>query len=392
MAYLLVKVKINSLVEGGTLRVLAVTPSYPRFQGDYHGRFIQDMYTRLSGYVDIQVLAPRSRSSQRTNGVLRFPYMPTQRLELIAERTMKDAPLSHISQLPLYMTSAYIHMSQIEADIVHAHWATPMGYLASINQTPYILTCHGSDCSLPLSNPLFRPFTRRALGKASKIVAVSEYVKQLAMKLGAPREKVTVNYLGVDTQKFTPPNNQLKLREAFDIPSGGTVIGSLGRLVRSKRVHDLLRAADMNREKLDAFIVIGGDGPEYHSLKEMAKRMELDNVYFTGFVEDPVSFHQMCDVYVLSSEREGLSTSLQEAMACGCTPVAVNGVGCPEVVSDGINGFLYDTGNVEELAKCILKASEQGFSGKARETIIEKFNLDVNALKYLEIYSEILEK
>ena len=292
------------------MRVLAVTPSYPRFPGDYHGRFIQDMYTRLSDYVDIHVLAPRSRSSQRTKGVSRFPYMPTKRLELLSERTMKDAPLSHLSQLPPYMASAYIHMSMTEADVVHAHWATPMGYLSSMKQTPYILTCHGSDCTLPLSNLWLRPFTRKAMEKASKIVAVSEYVKQLALKLGAPRDKVTVNYLGIDTQKFKPSTNRRELLDQFNIPAGVTVIGSLGRLVPSKRVDDLLKTAAMNREKLDAFYLVGGDGPELPRLKELVKRLELDNVCFTGFVENPVSFHQMCDVYVLSSERGGLSTSL----------------------------------------------------------------------------------
>ena len=104
-----------------------------------------------------------------------------------------------------------------------------------------------------------------------------------------------------------------------------------------------MKAAALNREKLDAFYVIGGDGPELQRLKELVKRMKFDNVLFTGFVGDPVGFHQICDVYVLSSEREGLSTSLQEAMSCGCTPVAENGVGCPEVVVDGYNGVLFET-------------------------------------------------
>jgi len=135
---------------------------------------------------------------------------------------------------------------------------------------------------------------------------------------------LTRAYLGIDTQKFKPSSNLKQLRDKFNIPFDVIVIGSLGRLIPSKRVHDLLKAAALNREKRDAF----------------------------------VGFHQICDVYVLSSEREGLSTSLQEAMACGCTPVAENGVGCPEVVVDGYNGVLFETGNVEKLAEGILRASE----------------------------------
>ena len=79
-------------------------------------------------------------------------------------------------------------------------------------------------------------------------------------------------------------------------------------------------------------------------------------------------------------------------MVCGCTPVSVNGVGRPEVVVDGYNEFLYEPGNVEKLAEGILRASEQSFSRKVRDIILEKFNMDICALKYLEMYSGILEK
>jgi len=171
--------------------------------------------------------------------------MPLKRLKWIAERTLKEAPFSHLSQLPFYMTSTYIHMSHEKADIIHAIWATPMGYLASLNlqNTPYIITCHGSDCTLPLSNTIIRLFTQRALKKAARIVAVSEYVKQLAIRLGVSRDKVIVNYLGIDTQKFKPSSNRKQLRDKFNIPFDTIVIGSLGRLIPSKRVHDLLKAA-----------------------------------------------------------------------------------------------------------------------------------------------------
>ena len=59
------------------------------------------------------------------------------------------------------------------------------------------------------------------------------------------------------------------------------------------------------------------------------------------------------------------------------------------MVSDGFNGSLYKMVDVQELAQGILRACEHGFSSEARETITERFNVDVNALKYLEFNSEI---
>ena len=148
------------------MRVLVVTPSYPRFQGDYHGRFIQDHCNALheSG-VRVTVLTPRSRSSRPFSTpfeVDRFPSMPSKRLEFLPERTMKGAPVSHLAQIPPYLASAYIRLMAQTTDIVQAHWAIPLGFIAALTprKTPLVVTCHGSDCTLAYSNPWLRPFVR----------------------------------------------------------------------------------------------------------------------------------------------------------------------------------------------------------------------------------------
>jgi len=101
--------------------------------------------------------------------------------------------------------------------------------------------------------------------------------------------------------------------------------------------------------------------------------------------------HQTCDVFVLSSAREGLSVSLQEAMAVGCVPVVVNGLGCPEIVRDSGNGYLYRSGDVGDLKEKILRAASDLTLGlKARETIEERFDIGKNARRYVELYREVL--
>ncbi len=379
------------------MRVLVVTPSYPRFRGDYHGRFIQDLCCRLAeNGLDINVLTPRTRTYKAYKSafdVTRFPFLPSKRMEFLPERTMTHAPLRHLIQLPPYLTSAYLHLIAEQTDIVHAHLAIPLGYVATLSprHTPLVVTCHGSDCTLPYENSLYRPFMLRTLRKASKVVAVSRFIRDLAVRLGALQEKVKVVYLGVDTTMFRPATDKAFVRRKYGIPANHIVVGALGRLVPEKRVEDIIRAATIVSGKIDAYFVVGGDGPDRPRLENLAKRLGVRNVSFIGEVADAVSFHQICDIFVLASVREGLSISLQEAMATGCVPVAVDGLGCPELVREGVNGFLFGPRDAEGMAEKILRAaSNPGLGRKARETIEEGFDMRKNAMRYVEIYYEVL--
>jgi glycosyltransferase involved in cell wall biosynthesis len=369
------------------LRVLVFTPSYPRYPGDYHGSFIRDLCVRLARHVDLSVLAPRSRTmGEAVDGfpVHRFPYLPWRGAELVAERTLVDAPAVHMAQLPTYLASAYLHLVKDSYDVVHTHIAIPLGLLAvhSLRNTRSLVTCHGSDCSVPLNNPVYRPLTRRALRGAQKVTTVSDHVRELAVSLGAEVEKTETVYLGVDTQRFKPRQD---MRHDDKV-----TVGTLGRLVPDKNVKDILQAFKAMGQKMDARLLVGGDGPRLGYLKELAKKLELREVEFMGRVADPAGFHRRCDVFVLASTREGLSVSLQEAMSSGCVPVAVNGHGCRELIEHGRNGLLYEPRNVDDLASKVVEAADSPRLGaKARETILRRFNIDRNYRRYLEIYWEM---
>ena len=255
---------------------------------------------------------------------------------------------------------AHIHMTAELTDIVHAHLAIPFGLLGSFNprHTPLVVTCHGSDCTLPYDRPIFRPLVEKTLHRADRVVAVSKYVMDLAIRLGAPPEKVEVIYIGVDTSLFIPPRDRPSLKAAAGLPEDVPVIGVLGRLVPEKRIGDVLRAASRVSRKSDIHVLVGGDGPQRRHLEALASKQGMDNVSFLGAVSDAARFHSFCDVFALASTREGLSYSLQEAMATGCVPVTVDGCGCPEIVSTGDNGYLFKPGNIEDLAEKMLMAVE----------------------------------
>jgi glycosyltransferase involved in cell wall biosynthesis len=378
------------------LKVLSVTSSFPRYEGDYYGNFVHAQCLRLAeAGVDITVLAPRTRSSSQGSGklkIVRFPFMPSKRLETLPEQTLKHASPIELMQLPPYLCSAYLHLVEQPTDIVHAHLAIPMGFLASFSprKAPLVVTCHGGDCLLPLEKPAYRPFVKRALRKADRVVTVSEFIKNLARRLGAPEERVEVIYLGVDSGRFRPASDRDALREALGIPTDKLVVGTLRRLVPEKRVEDFIRAAVRIQGEVDSFFVVGGEGIHRPYLERLSRELGLANMMFLGRVADASLFHRLCDVFVLTSVGEGLSISLQEAMATGCVPVAVDGFGCPEVITDGVNGYLFKPRDVEGLTEKVLQAASNLRLGrKARETIVRRFSQDEGVRRYLDLYREL---
>jgi len=378
------------------LKVLTVTSSFPRYEGDYYGNFVQNQCLRLAeAGVDITVLAPRTRSSRKVSGklkIVRFPFMPSKRLEVLPEQTLKHASPIELMQLPPYLCSAYLHMVGQSADIVQAHLAIPMGFLASLSprKAPLVVTCHGGDCLLPLANPVYRPFVKRALRKADRVVAVSAFIRNLAVRLGAPEERVEVIYLGVDSERFRPAPDRNALREALGIPTDRLVVGTLRRLVPEKRVEDFIRAAVRIQGEVDCFFVVGGEGFHRPYLERLSRELGLTDMMFLGRVADASLFHRLCDVFVLTSVGEGLSMSLQEAMATGCVPVAVDGFGCPEVITDGVNGYLFRPRDVVGLTEKVLQAASNLYLGRmARETIVRRFSPDEGVRRYLDLYREL---
>ena len=235
-------------------QVTVLTPSFPRYPGDYHGVFIKDLCDRLSKHVSLYVIAPRTRTHSEINNtypIHRFPYLPFQQMEYLAEETMKNAPTLNLTCLPAYLASAYHQIIRTQSMLIHTHLAIPLGTLAAHNprKTPQLITCHGSDITYPTEHRLYQPITRRTLQKADHIVTVSNYIREKAIQLEANPKKTETIYLGVDTDRFKPKKQNQK-----------PTIGTLGRLVPEKNIDELLHAAKYLQTKLDLHVKIGGDG------------------------------------------------------------------------------------------------------------------------------------
>lgn len=197
---------------------------------------------------------------------------------------------------------------------------------------------------------------RVAYASADGVVAVSEGVADdLHASYGVSREKIWTLYSPLVTDDL----EALSRNEPADLGIGESevpILLAVGALRPYKGFRTLLDAVARVRRQREVRLVVLGEGEQRAVLERQASDLGLeDAVSFLGFRPNPFAYMARADVFVLSSEREGLPGALIQAMACGCPVVATDCASGPaEVLEDGAHGRLVPVGNDAAMADAIL--------------------------------------
>jgi len=226
----------------------------------------------------------------------------------------------------------------------------------------------------------------RTLARASDVlVAVSPEVRDELVELGvAPLEKFVVIRLGIPLEeRLGDPTADSDYRRLYGIPKDAFVVGWVGRMTGIKdtgAVVDIVRAV---RERgVNAVLCMVGDGPDREGLEQLAHKLGIARYcYFVGYQSDVAGYYRLFDAFLLPSVNEGTPVSAIESLASG-TPVVANRVGgVPDVVRDGVDGFLVEPGDVDAAAARLAKLaadpalrSRLGESGRAR--VLERYSVE----------------
>ena len=232
------------------------------------------------------------------------------------------------------------------------------------------------------------------------VFAVSDHVKDsirypaaLARRRMPPVETL---YHGIDLASIEAWTSRDGVREEFGIAADCPIVGTVANLKSHKRLDQLLRAAVLVRDRLPQvrFILVG-QGPLESELRSLAHTLGLDDtVVFTGFREDAPRVCSAFDVFALSSEHEGLSIALIEALALGKPAVLTDVGGVTEVVADGRQGYIVPVGHPPALADRIVDLlmdpslrSRMGEQGRARA---RSFDIRHSVRRIEQVYEEVL--
>ncbi|MBZ0258047.1 glycosyltransferase, partial [bacterium] len=214
-------------------------------------------------------------------------------------------------------------------DIVHTHTAKAgtVGRIAALLAgVPIIIhTFHGHVLHGyfgKLKTALFRGIERFLAARSSKVIAVSEKVRQDLLKYGVGDEdKVIKIPLGLELEPFRhpAPDARQRLRNEWGLSDGDFAVGMVARMVPIKRHVDLFNAIPAVLEKHpNTYFIIVGDGELRPELETQANELGISHrLVFTGFRDDRADIYSAVDLVALTSGNEGLPVAVIEALSAG---------------------------------------------------------------------------
>ena len=236
----------------------------------------------------------------------------------------------------------------------------------------------------PGRTAFFRQVERTLARGSDVLVAVSPEVRDELVEHGiAPREKFAVIRLGIPLhERLRDPTADLDYRRLYGIPADAFVVGWVGRMTGVKDVGAVLEIVRATRERgVNAVVCMVGDGPDREGLEQLAHDLGIARAsYFVGYQPDVAGYYRLFDAFVLPSVNEGTPVSAIEALASGTPVVATRVGGVPDVVRDGVDGFLVEPGDTEGAAETLAKLASDpalrarlGASGQAR--MLERYSV-----------------
>jgi glycosyltransferase involved in cell wall biosynthesis len=262
--------------------------------------------------------------------------------------------------------------------------------LAKMLRCPVVVTLRGSLVRLA-GYPLHRPQLRWALRAADRVISVSQSLKDTAVAIGVPHDRIRVISNGVDTERFFPMS-RAESREALRLPLDRRIILSIGGLNEGKGHHHVIEALPaLLRRYPDLLYVIVGGGQPGNTYRPVLERLVRDaslesHVLLAGErTHDEIPrWIAAADLFCLATRSEGWSNVLLEALACGRSVVSTLVGGNAEIVTGDHLGLLVPYGDRTALERALLDGLDrrwepEGLAGHAR-----RHSWDVTAEQVLE--------
>ncbi|MFH1759478.1 MAG: glycosyltransferase family 4 protein [bacterium] len=295
------------------------------------------------------------------------------------------------------------HVLKHSRDIIHfkpagiiAFFGIPSGYTAmKLNKMagiPYIVSLRGADvpgffCSRKVDflNIFLKPVHKSIWKNAKAVAANSRGLKKLADRFIKIEIRIEVIPNGVDTAFYSPGSpKDFSCKLLF-----------AGRMSRQKGCGFLIKALALIKEK-NWHLTMVGDGPELEKWKDLAEKNGIANkIKWKGWLarESLLNEYRNADIFVFPSYDEGMPNAMLEAMACGLPVIASRVSGVEELVEDNKNGWLFESGDLEELSVSLERCLNTGdrindFSENSRN-IARRFSWENCANRYCEILSGI---
>jgi len=266
---------------------------------------------------------------------------------------------------PPYTLSLATKMYEVAAaealDLLHVHYAIPhsvSAYLARAmfqpRRLPFVTTLHGTDITLVGSDRSYLPITRFSIEESDSVTAISDYLRNVTLQEFGIKRPVEVIPNFVNCDVFEPAGESCRRSQFAD--DDEKVLVHLSNFRPVKRLPDVVGIFARVRAAIPAKLLLIGDGPDRARAEWMVNDLGLkDDVIFLGKQNQVQDLLNCADVMLLPSQLESFGLAALEGMACGVPAVCSRVGGLPEVIRDGVEGYLVEVGDVDTMADCALR-------------------------------------
>ncbi|MEH7546168.1 MULTISPECIES: N-acetyl-alpha-D-glucosaminyl L-malate synthase BshA [Bacillaceae] len=310
-----------------------------------------------------------------------------------------------VFQYPPYDIALASKMAEVanreNLDILHVHYAIPHAVCAilakqmSTRDIKIVTTLHGTDITVLGYDPSLTDAIKFGIEKSDIVTAVSFALVNQTYELINPDKQIETVYNFID-ERIYHKTAVTSLKEQLQIKDDEKVIIHVSNFRPVKRVNDVIKTFAKISAVMPAKLLLVGDGPEMTIVCKLVRQLSLEEkVIFLGKQENLEELYSISDLMLLLSEKESFGLVALEAMACGVPCIGTNVGGIPEVIEQGVSGYICEVGDLEDISrKAISLLSDfdlhQKMSLKALDTVKTKFRADRIVEQYEQLYWKLL--
>jgi N-acetyl-alpha-D-glucosaminyl L-malate synthase BshA len=294
-------------------------------------------------------------------------------------------------------------VKKFQIDLLHVHYAIPHAYAAYMGKKmledegikiPMITTLHGTDITLVGSHPFYKKAVQFSINHSEYVTAVSQSLKEDTERLFDITSNIQVIPNFIDRDKINFKN--VPCEKGQIAPDDQLIITHISNFRPLKRILDILKTFKKVSEKLNVKLLMVGDGPEKERAMRYCRAQSMeDSVLFLGRSNQIDEILCFSDLFLLPSEQESFGLAALEAMVHGVPVVCSDVGGLPEVIEEGVSGYLCPLGDVDAMANRAIHILEdperhKRFKRQAYESS-KKFDIDKVITHYESLYQKAKE-
>ncbi len=265
----------------------------------------------------------------------------------------------YVFRYPPYDLSLASKMNQVarlqNLDVLHVHYAVPhaiCAYLAKQmagDKLKVVTTLHGTDITVLAQDETLKDIIRLGIRQSDAVTAVSQDLIRETRELLDISEPIDLTYNFVDKRIYYPRSCS-DLRSEFAGPNE-KILMHISNFRPVKRTCDVVDIFARVSAEVPAKLLLVGEGPDLPKIQAKIRQLGLEGrVHFLGKQDDVAHVISIADLMLLPSEKESFGLVALEAMACGVPTIGSQAGGIPELVLDGVTGYLSPIGDTEAMA------------------------------------------